>query len=307
MRLRGVYNRRNLIKKYSGKSEVKELDAETGLYYYGARYLDPRTSRWLSGDPAIYQGDYLPSAPINDEARRRNANLPGMGGIFNYVNMHVYHYGGNNPVKYVDPDGKAIVLPAIIKKLIIDAGRGALVGSATAFATRYVILSFARLLEGESLESAFTIRGSDWAGYRRTMLRGAGNGALSGLLSNVPGLGRLARTGSTGSGLSTAFINMFSTATTTIAQNIIEGRDITENLLFNLIVSGSTGFLTGIITPQGTDIASIEAFHPITSNPYITNQYIHVSVEGALRAKIAEMFGGATLEAITLLYQYLND
>jgi len=105
-RLSEVY-RRNLIKKYSGISEVKELDAETGLYYYGARYLDPRTSRWLSGDPAIYEGDYLPSAPINDEARKRNQNLPGMGGIFNHVNMHVYHYGGNNPVKYVDPDGRA--------------------------------------------------------------------------------------------------------------------------------------------------------------------------------------------------------
>ena len=24
---------------------------ETGLYYYGARYLDPKYSRWLSGDP----------------------------------------------------------------------------------------------------------------------------------------------------------------------------------------------------------------------------------------------------------------
>jgi len=33
------------------------LDQETGLYYYGARYLDPRTSRWLSGDPAI--GEYV--------------------------------------------------------------------------------------------------------------------------------------------------------------------------------------------------------------------------------------------------------
>ncbi|WP_038175398.1 RHS repeat domain-containing protein, partial [Treponema pedis] len=27
----------------------KELDEETGLYYYGARYLDPKYSRWLSG------------------------------------------------------------------------------------------------------------------------------------------------------------------------------------------------------------------------------------------------------------------
>ena len=81
----------------------KERDIETGLYYYGARYLDSRTGRWLSGDPAI--GEYVPEAPVSDEARKRNGNLPGQGGVFNYVNLHVYHYAGNNPVKYVDPSG----------------------------------------------------------------------------------------------------------------------------------------------------------------------------------------------------------
>ena len=84
----------------------KEMDEETGLYYYGARYLDPKYSRWLSGDPAL--NDYIPKAPIDDEAKKHNENLPGMGGVFNVVNLHLYHYAGNNPIKYEDPDGEKI-------------------------------------------------------------------------------------------------------------------------------------------------------------------------------------------------------
>ena len=64
-------------------------------------------------------GEYVPSAPVSDEARRRNGSLPGQGGVFNYVNLHVYHYAGNNPVRYVDPNGRDIYLTGQFSKVTL--------------------------------------------------------------------------------------------------------------------------------------------------------------------------------------------
>ena len=78
----------------------KEQDEETGLYYFGARYYDPKYSRWLSCDPALEE--YIPSAV------QQTTELPGLGGVYNSTNLNLYHYAGNNPVKYVDPDGRKL-------------------------------------------------------------------------------------------------------------------------------------------------------------------------------------------------------
>ncbi|MGP1459849.1 MAG: RHS repeat-associated core domain-containing protein [Treponema sp.] len=43
------------------KFTAKEIDEETRLYYYGARYLDPKYSRWISTEPAF--GEYIPQRP----------------------------------------------------------------------------------------------------------------------------------------------------------------------------------------------------------------------------------------------------
>jgi len=83
----------------------KELDPETGLYDHGARYRDPKIGGWLSVDPPMARGEYFPSGN-----RERDSSLPGMGGVFNPINLNVYHYAGLNPVKFVDPDGEEDIL-----------------------------------------------------------------------------------------------------------------------------------------------------------------------------------------------------
>ena len=57
------------------KFNGKELDAATGMYYYGARYYDPRISIFISVDPLAEQ------------------------------TFEPYSYVGNNPIMFTDPTG----------------------------------------------------------------------------------------------------------------------------------------------------------------------------------------------------------
>ena len=56
---------------------AKEFDEETGMYYYGARYYDPRLSLWMSTDPMEEK----------------------------YPDISSYGYTYNNPIKYQDIEG----------------------------------------------------------------------------------------------------------------------------------------------------------------------------------------------------------
>ncbi len=68
---------------------AKELDEETGLYYFGARYYGPRTSVWQSPDPSL--SEYMLGDP------NEGVNAP--------ANLSLYAYAYLRPTANIDPDG----------------------------------------------------------------------------------------------------------------------------------------------------------------------------------------------------------
>lgn len=65
---------------------AKELDEETGLYYYGARYLDPAGVRWLSVDQKFEK----------------------------YAGISPYSYCLDNPIRLIDPNGEETKISEIL-------------------------------------------------------------------------------------------------------------------------------------------------------------------------------------------------
>ena len=69
----------------------KELDEETGLLYYGARYYDPQISAWLSVDPLSEK----------------------------YPNLSAYVFSGLNPINIIDPDGRRLTGPGGDEEILV--------------------------------------------------------------------------------------------------------------------------------------------------------------------------------------------
>jgi RHS repeat-associated protein len=84
----------------------RELDVETGLYYYRARYYDPAVGRFVSEDPIGFSaGD-----------------------------TNLYRYVGNNATNYTDPSGEVVPLLAIGAALLSAGLTGATIGGTIGFA-----------------------------------------------------------------------------------------------------------------------------------------------------------------------------
>ena len=117
-----------LVDEHSSSEELpykfngKQFDEETGLYYYGARYLNPVTSLWYGVDPLVEK----------------------------YASMGGYVYTLDNPVKLVDTDGRIVNYPknqrtkrtkVYYKKDVVSSPHGSSTAQAImAFATSSIIV-----------------------------------------------------------------------------------------------------------------------------------------------------------------------
>ncbi|WP_434574810.1 RHS repeat domain-containing protein [Riemerella anatipestifer] len=88
----------------------KELDSETGLYYYGARYYDARVSLWLGTDPLSGYNPIMETEHYIDGQHN--------GGVFNPMNGATYSYTYQNPVVFIDPNGKQTYSSTIIGTIL---------------------------------------------------------------------------------------------------------------------------------------------------------------------------------------------
>jgi hypothetical protein len=70
---------------------------------------------WQSADPLLekylpnkVEDHYLPAGLRKPPQFNTGTQLPGMGGVFNSVNLGLYSYTSQNPLRYIDPDGNAV-------------------------------------------------------------------------------------------------------------------------------------------------------------------------------------------------------
>jgi len=110
---------------------TKYTDDETGLVYYGYRYYSPSAGRWLSRDPLDEPGheavravsSYEEGAPWqNDFAPALLAPEVLVDDVEPFAVGNAYLGMQNNPLSYVDPDGRnpLLIARALLLKLLKD-------------------------------------------------------------------------------------------------------------------------------------------------------------------------------------------
>jgi len=207
-----------------------------------------------------------------------------MGGVFNVVNLHVYHYAGNNPVKYIDPDGRAV--PAILGVIIVVVKSGIISAAVSG-----VIDVAKQAWESRGSSEGFSLDG------KRTGAAMAG-GFVAGTVTGGAGagagfLGSIAAKGVTIAGGTVA--GVAGSATTTAIDNVSHGRPVSQNMVENIAVGSISGTISGSLTK-------------VSSVPYnAPSSYKPITTQAVIREAGKEIWNGVRDEIISKEVKELAD
>ena len=259
----------------------KERDAETGLYYYGARYYAPWLARWISCDQSLDDMD----GPVG---------------------QHRYAYSRGNPITFGDPDGRAVNLAAAGVGVLIGGVGGAIIGAWRAkpgerwaaagkgAAIGAVTGGLAGLTFGASLAAtgAVGIGGTALAtgGTTGSLLVsgtlagavGGGSGAALNALSNGASAQEAYEHGTIGA-FAGSVGGAFGSASGVVANNVLTGQGVSQFTSYT--VSGATGGFVGSASSQGVTIAGGVQKEFSTADAVVST--LSGGAGGAIAAKVA--------------------
>ena len=209
----------------------------------------------------------------------------------------MYHYAGNNPVKYSDPDGN-FVLSAIAAKVV----GGAVIGAVAGAATSVIVQTAANMVKnGGNLQEA--INNIDMKSVGAAAISGAISGAITG------GVGEVSTAYNCLKGVKAivnAGANMAGTTVGTMVDNAAHDKPLSQNLVRNNLIAGGAGALSAQLsqTAAGTVVdqtgkKSSVWFETLDQAGKITSMSVKEPVDIAVNNLLKESAVSVAQESLT--------
>ena len=162
------------------------------------------------------------------------------------TNDNLYHYAGNNPVRYIDPDGR-------VAQFVI----GALTGFVSSAAINFGGQVISGLANGKSLKESVT--NVDVASIVTAGLGGAVTGAITGGLGSVKAIKDAMIMSKTINGIVNSTANVAGTVVSTVTNNALHEENLDKGLGLSVGFAIGAGVVSGLASPGANKLIKHES------------------------------------------------